>query len=612
MNVVLRQADRFPRIATALAVAAFVLIGHVWSLEAGLFLDDHAHYRQLKSGDWSFQSAVDSARLGIVGDVMDLWSHQESGLRFFRPIAFWILRAEYTIANWQPAIVHGFSLLWHWSAGMLVVALAFRCLGNRLWAALAGCFFVVHPGQVVTVYWIAAQTELFVVNFLLAATLCYARYSCWPLPLFGLHRRVPDEQHPTGHIGWLLAALLCFALAIGCRENAVVFSIIVFGTDLITGKIRHRSRWGAYVAIAVVVGLYAVLRSQTLGGFPLPGHPYLMRPSDPGFFAFIAHKVMYYLLGLFAYWPVIPIGGLDYLLRHPAFFYGSFTLMLAGLAVVGFELPRRRGLLFAPLWILSCLLPVLPVFASTHHLYLPSVGFVLLLTFVLARLAGRFADSTEVVRPIRRYTATLLIGLHLVGFAFGSWAFGWAYRYGTSAEDLVVEDIVASGRSIKPGDHLYFVNLPMLAYYTVPALEERLNVRPLYGHVLTFSPDIVHPETPTTLTQPDTRSIEVGLSQDTYFAGATGKALLEMMGLPADLKPGQTVAGPLFTTRILDADTTGIKRLRFEFAKELRSDGQHFFLCSSARMAYPLAMTQNAPVSHRTARKNLDSISHHR
>jgi len=53
-------------------VLVFVLIGHAWSIDTGLYLDDHAHFQHLQRGDWSLRSVVEASRLGIIGQVIDL------------------------------------------------------------------------------------------------------------------------------------------------------------------------------------------------------------------------------------------------------------------------------------------------------------------------------------------------------------------------------------------------------------------------------------------------------------------------------------------------------------------------------------------------------------
>ena len=78
-----RNRWRGPLLMTAV-IAALVLITHIWSIETGLYLDDYAHFAHLREGGWSFADAVKAARLGIVGEVLQLWGRQEAGLQFFR------------------------------------------------------------------------------------------------------------------------------------------------------------------------------------------------------------------------------------------------------------------------------------------------------------------------------------------------------------------------------------------------------------------------------------------------------------------------------------------------------------------------------------------------
>src|SRR5688572_9678735 len=85
------------RLTMTAVTAAFVLVGYLGSVNTGLFLDDHAHFAHLRDWGWSFREAVDSSRLGVIGEVVDLWGTNDSGLRFFRPIAFWIMKLEYTL-----------------------------------------------------------------------------------------------------------------------------------------------------------------------------------------------------------------------------------------------------------------------------------------------------------------------------------------------------------------------------------------------------------------------------------------------------------------------------------------------------------------------------------
>ena len=54
---------------------------------------------------------------------------------------------------------------------------------------------------------------------------------------------------------------------------------------------------------------------------------------------YLADKFVYYMIGLFAYVPVLPIGGLEYFSAHPGAFYGPF----AGAGVGGREAGHAVG-----------------------------------------------------------------------------------------------------------------------------------------------------------------------------------------------------------------------------------------------------------------------------
>ena len=582
---------RHPGVTMALVIAALVALAHIPSVRTGLFLDDHAHYQQLRDGDWSYRSIVAAARLGIVGDVMDLWSKHEAGLRFYRPVAFALMRLEYTLVGWRPVGMHVFSVIWDWACAVLVGVLAWRFLGHWGWATVAAGLVAIHPGHVVTVYWIACQTELMATAFVLLATLCYARYAGWwrcagqrfgQLPGGG-PVATPDSAGETQPARtWATAALAFYALAMGCREHAIMWPAVIVVGDW---SLRNgwRRRWKIYVLMAVTALAYLLAREEALGGFPLPGRPYLVRPGDAGFFAYVINKFIYYIVGLFSFVPVVPVGGTEYFAQRPVPFYAMFAGAVAVIVLVAWATRPRRWLLIPLTWMTAFFLPLLPVFASSHHLYLPGVGMAIILAAGLAAIAGNGRN------PARRLIAGGVVAIHFVGLsALCGFTIG-AYAGGTRVEDLVVRDVLKTGGPIREGDHLFFVNVPMLAYYAVPAIENETGVRGLHGHVLTFSPWLLGMQSPGTLKRVGNDTLLVTAPPDeAYFAGPDGRTLLTVMGFERPLKTGDTVDGPLFRAEVLEADDRGVRRLRFTFHQPLDTPGYHFFFGSPVRWAYGL------------------------
>ena len=573
---------KHPLLTMAILTAAAVGLGGAWSIRCGLFLDDQAHYQQLRQGDWSYRSAVAAARLGIVGDVMDLWSGHEAGLRFYRPVAFWLMRLQYTIVGWHPAGMHVFSLAWHWFAAMLVGLLAWRLLERWTWASVAAVLMALHPGHVLTVYWIACQTELMATAFGLLAMLCYARYAGWWEGRPAVSANRPPQGTNLAAAAWLAAALLWFALALGCREHLVMWPAAIAAGDLVL-RSPWRRRFAAYPLLAAVVVAYLLARTEALGGFPLPGRPYLVRPGDEGFLRYIADKFVYYINGLFACVPVVPIGGTDYFAQRPVSLYGTFAGTVAIVALILAGSPHRRSLLFPLAWTSVFFVPLLPVFASSHHLYLPGAGMAVLLAAGLATLTGT-------TRGPRRTLGRTVTGLQVLLFLYLTITWAWTYQAGTRVEDVVVRDVLQSKHALRDGDHLFFANVPMLAYYAVTAIENETGLRNLRGHVLTFSPWVLQMEKAGTLdrTNDDRTLILTAPPGESYFGGVSGQTLLAAMGLPASFRAGDRIAGSLYDVTILEADGDGVRRLRFDFHRSLASPDYHLFYGSPIRFAYPL------------------------
>ncbi|HOW19285.1 MAG TPA: hypothetical protein PLC79_09630, partial [Phycisphaerae bacterium] len=394
--------------------------------------------------------------------------------------------------------------------------------------------------------------------------------------------RSEAASRPGG--AWLAIALMFYALAMGCREHAIMWPAVALAGDAAFRTPRGRSL-RACVLAALLAVVYLLARQEALHGFPLPGRPYLMRPGEAGFTRYIADKFVYYMIGLFAYVPVLPIAGTDYFRSHPGAFYGTFAgvAVTALLIVAGTRI--RRPLLLPFVWTGIFLVPLLPVFASMHHLYLPSVGAVCLLAAGLAALAGPAGGP-------RRAVAWVLAGVNVAVLAGFTWGFGRTYIGATRVEDLVVRDVIENGRPLRDGDHLFFINLPMLAYYAIPAIENATGLHDLHGHVLTVSPWLLRMEEPAALKRLDDRTIELTAPPGAeYFGGIAGRTLLAVMGFTDAFRTGDRLSASLFDVEIAEADTEGIRRVKFRFREPLDSGRFHFFFGSPVRWAYPVLGT---------------------
>jgi hypothetical protein len=563
----------------AIALLAGLILGlNFPSLGYGLFMDDHAHYRQLRDCDWSLRGLTDACRLELIGGVLDVWFLPECTLRFFRPLAFGVMKLTYALSGWDPAAMHAASLAWHLLACTLLMRLL-RKMGGTFWLAWAvAAMFAMHPGQVAAVQWIACQTELMVTTFLLGAALCYLRFRGWSEP-------DGDQANSRPRYGSAVACAVLFLAALGCRENAVMFPVVMLGVEHLMWRRRTRTAVGLLATLSIVAGAYLAVRWIYLADAAVPPRPYVMPPGDPDFLRYVFDKACYYLLGEFLLAPSVPFAGLEYLRERPLTFYGLTIGVVALLVLVYWRCGWRKPGLLGLAWLMGFMLPVLPVFASPHHLYLPGIGWAITAMLVLRSMLG----PVETARWPRR--SAVWAGILGLGVGFGTLTFYFAQvmDVGQRVEDQVAAEVASTPGGLKDGDTIYVANLPIIAHYVGLAVEERTGLRNLHVRLLTWAPRVlglVGSDVRSELTWLSNRSIEVRVAAGRYFDGPMGRLVSEASGRPVPTQTAGSLAKHGFRAEVLAHDSEGVSALRFTFATPLSGAGIHLFWGSRVLWAF--------------------------
>ena len=187
----------------------------------------------------------------------------------------------------------------------------------------------------------------------------------------------------------------------------------------------------------------------------------------------------------------------------------------------------------------------------------------------------------------------VVISLHLIGFLLGSWGIGWLYRGTFAIEDTVVTQVAASRRPIRSGDHLFFLNLPLGAWYVVPAYENEKGLHDLHGHALSLAPGLLPIENRSRLTQLDDHTLRVEAVGAEYFSGPEGAMTLQMLNLSRDFDAVTTIEADLYTVT-LEPGQNGARAMTFRFGRPLNDPTYHFFYGSAQQLAYAIEFPMRA------------------
>lgn len=566
-----RPRNRRADLLAALGLFAVVFTSHAGSLGDGLFFDDHWHRATLRELGWGFNDLVESATFDLPGRLAHLWwQEQPLQWRYARPVAMLLMKIELLITGGNPVGVHVCALAWHALATVLVYLLARQAIGHRCWAFLAAVTFAIQPHSVFGVSWIASRNALVSGVFFLAAILVYASAP--------VTKREQAALLSTASlsVGRLAAVLVLWMLALFSRETAIVFPLLVPVLDLTRGGWRLLARRVLlYLLIWALTAAYLYWRLLI---FPVAGPPsiYFTAPSGAAYLLWATGKLLHMLFALVFQTPMfLGLATYDMSASSQIVLYGVMVVLLAGMGL-WYVLASRgtKTRWFWPVWVTAAFVPVIPVFVMPHFAYLPAAAFSVMLGLMLRALRGWW-------RPV----VTVLV---LAGTLWSLLVYRYIWRGILRSEQLICADIRATTPRPEPGSRLFFLNMPVAGIYTTVALREAWGLEDLEGHILTFAPHPLMMQYPCVVEQVGDRELLVSIDDPGYFSGLSGRMLRDGMRPGSPLATGTLVKGELFDTIVLEGDESGVRKLKFTFAKPLDSPDFYFYLSSPERPAYRL------------------------
>lgn len=326
---------------------------------------------------------------------------------YYRPIFVIYLMLMWKLFGASPFGWHFFNVVLHLAVVYLGFLVMERVTKDIRISAIAALLFAVHPMRSESVAWISGLTDPLLAVFVLSSFYCYVRY----------------REERT--VKLLAASLGLFLLGAFTKEPAVALPIFIAAYELFVIN-QEKSLFErikpaiAYPAPYLFVSAFYFIARYFALGFALNNSDYMAYP--------FSHVVLTIPLAIWKYlgllvWPI------DLSLFHSTQMVKSpvdirFLLPLAGMIPLAIGLWRLRHSMmarFAILWFAVNLLPVLNLSAFSEdflvqerYVYIPAIGFSLLVAMGLARLPVedwiRFASRRTAQVSIVAVLVLLLAG----------------------------------------------------------------------------------------------------------------------------------------------------------------------------------------------------------
>jgi len=275
---------------------------------------------------------------------------------FYRPLQIITYIFDYSVWGESPRGYHITNMILHILAALAVYWFASLIFKNGLFAFFTGLLFLVHPIHTEAVAYISGRADPLAMIFMMLALVFYIKNN--------------------------LIAGAFYAVALLSRENALILPFLIL---LYHYSFRVKIKAKLFLPIVGVSIAYIIMRLTILKHLltiAQVGTETTFLERLPGVFVAIAAyiKILFFPVDLH-----MEYGNALFTFANPAAILGlAITIILLGIAFV----KRKTMVSFAILWFFIALLPMsnlypISAYMAEHWLYVPSVGFFIIIAYAL-------------------------------------------------------------------------------------------------------------------------------------------------------------------------------------------------------------------------------------
>jgi|GEM_PF-4563080 len=513
-----------------LFLALITAIIHLPALWLGPIHDD---FHVLgKCEDFPFSTLI-SEGFKFTSDLLGnpWWIEKKIVAQYFRPLLLLTYKIPIMISGKCYGLQHLVNILLQILNVSIIYLLGRKFFRSPTSAFFTAAFFAASVHCLVPVQWIVSRKELLTDAFLMGA--------------FWFHMQTR-----------LVCSTSLFSAALLSGEHAVAFPLITIFWDIMMPKTKSNSNLGmavtsgnrldrqenptqsgfdptsphyskvtpltmtasnanykSFALYLAILGLYFLLRSIALNGFPLPVEPYFTNPCKVEFLTYFAWKILLYYFSL-----IFPVGFVDRVLvilwiDHPLLFIGCLSAIV-GILWAQFHCSRdkRLWIIFQCMAFLS-FLPFTPMFATPFYLYTPFIFFSLSMGISFDGIIERSISDKTLYDKMVLYFLIFILFVNGTASLISSWG-PWKKIF-TIPQQITPK--MVNILKTQPYDRkIFFIDVPIMGlnFFTLVAAETHRDMK--NWAVLTGQSGIF-PHTPATVQTLESGKYEITAGNFPYF-----------------------------------------------------------------------------------------------
>ncbi|MFC1807328.1 tetratricopeptide repeat protein [Candidatus Omnitrophota bacterium] len=296
----------------------------------------------------------------------------------YRPMQIVTYMVDYSIARNSVLVYHISNLVFHLVVGCLIFWLVDALFDKRILSFMTSLLFIVHPIHTEAVSYISGRADMLAGIGILTALICYIRFI------------------NLGSFRYIYLSIFAYVFALLARENSFILLGLFFGYHYIFKKRANGKVLGVFICVTLT---YAALRATLLVSSVthLSELQHSLFERIPGLFVAISR----YLMLLIAPFNLhMEYGNKVFSILDPRAIAGVI-IFISSIALVIKKRGENAILSFGILWFFVTLIPhsniyPLTAYMAEHWLYLPSIGFFLVVANAGYRLSVYgFRKSTD-------------------------------------------------------------------------------------------------------------------------------------------------------------------------------------------------------------------------